>query len=56
MQDDQPSIEDYGDEPAPVRPPTGREKFAVLLPALIAFVGLVAMLIIFAVLAGLTRS
>jgi hypothetical protein len=48
---------DEHDEVAvPVRKPTGREKFSVLLPALVALLGLLAMLIIFAVLVSMSRS
>jgi hypothetical protein len=50
--DDKDEIEE---DAAPPRKPTGREKFSVLLPALVALLGLVAMLIIFAVLASMSR-
>ncbi|CAN5699647.1 hypothetical protein BH24CHL4_BH24CHL4_03410 [soil metagenome] len=56
MRDDDTDRDEPGEAPAPVRSPTGREKFAVLLPALIAFLGLAAMLIIIAVLASMRSS
>lgn len=53
MREGEPGNSDYVEEPVPVRPPTRREKFSVLLPALIALLGLAAMLIIFAFLASM---
>lgn len=35
----------------PSRKPTTREKFSVLLPALLAFIGMIAMLVIFIIVA-----
>ncbi|MGE3798006.1 MAG: hypothetical protein AB7G88_09200 [Thermomicrobiales bacterium] len=40
-------------EPTPARAPTTREKISVLLPALIAFGGMVLMLVIFLMVAAL---
>jgi hypothetical protein len=56
MEDDERTRDDAEETFTPVRKPTGREKFSVLLPALIALMGLIAMLVIFVVLVSMTRS
>lgn len=56
MHDDNARHSERNDVPEPVRPPTGREKFSVLLPALVALLGLIAMLAIFVILASMSRS
>jgi hypothetical protein len=56
MDEDEHPRDEHGEVEIPVRKPTGREKFSVLLPALIALLGLLAMLIVFAVLVSMSRS
>ncbi len=54
-----PDEEDWKDAwdrdnyPPPSRKPTTREKFSVLLPALLAFIGMIAMLVIFIIVAAM---
>ncbi len=47
---------DVDEQMEPVRPATGREKFSVLLPALVALAGLIVMVIIFAALVSMSRT
>ena len=51
--DDEDPWKDKDQWPEPTRTPTTREKFSVLLPALIAFGGAILMLVIFLILAAI---
>jgi hypothetical protein len=56
MNDTASQLEESDGEQPPLRAPTNREKFSVLWPALVALLGLIAMFVIFAVLASMSRS